>query len=104
MIAVEGAVINAANHTPWRIQGITTLADATPVSRFVCLHEYDRTYDDPFRLNSITRCVQRTLSNASGHYEFRDLDPSRVFAVIAYDHTGTFDPVVKINLTPERMP
>ena len=31
---------------------------------------------------------------------FRNLDPARKYHAIAYDHTGQYDPVIKLNLIP----
>lgn len=39
-------------------------------------------------------------ADASGHWECRYLDPARRYHVIAYDHTGVHDPVIKMNLVP----
>lgn len=43
---------------------------------------------------------ETTISSDSGYWEFKNLDPSKKYHVIAYDHTGQYDPVVKMNLIP----
>lgn len=40
------------------------------------------------------------VSSDSGEWEFQGLNPLRKYHVIAYDHTGQYDPVVKMNLVP----
>lgn len=44
--------------------------------------------------------VDRAQSDASGSYQFKNLDPARKYNVIAYDLTGQYDPVIKMNLIP----
>lgn len=40
-------------------------------------------------------------SGTDGSYRFEGLDPAQRYHIIAYDHTGVHDPVVKLNLVPE---
>ncbi len=45
--------------------------------------------------------TQAVFSNPSdGSFEFTGLNPILKYHVIAYDHTGQYDPVVKMNLVP----
>lgn len=44
--------------------------------------------------------VAGTWSDDTGNWEVRNLDPARKYHVIAYDHTGQYDPVIKMNLVP----
>ena len=44
--------------------------------------------------------VKWMQSDADGNWEFRNLDPALRYHVIAYDHTGVHDPVIKMNLVP----
>lgn len=44
--------------------------------------------------------VKWMQSDADGNWEFRNLDPALRYHVIAYDHTGAHDPVIKMNLVP----
>ena len=41
-----------------------------------------------------------TWAHENGNWEVRNLDPARKYHAIAYDHTGQYDPVVKMNLIP----
>lgn len=41
-----------------------------------------------------------TWADENGNWEVRNLDPTMKYHVIAYDHTGQYDPVVKMNLVP----
>ncbi|MCK2088100.1 hypothetical protein MXC99_07900 [Thauera aromatica] len=41
-----------------------------------------------------------TWADESGNWEVRNLDPALKYHVIAYDHTGVHDPVIKMNLVP----
>ena len=44
--------------------------------------------------------VAWTWASDSGEWSFDRLNPERRYHVIAYDHTGQYDPVIKMNLTP----
>lgn len=44
--------------------------------------------------------VTWTWADDAGNWEVRNLDPALKYHVIAYDHTGQYDPVIKMNLTP----
>lgn len=44
--------------------------------------------------------VATKVTAANGRVRFDDLDPAQRYAAIAYDHTGTYSPVIKINLIP----
>ena len=46
------------------------------------------------------RIVDWCWSDAAGNWEFTGLDPEARYGVIAYDHTGVHDPVIKLNLVP----
>lgn len=41
-----------------------------------------------------------TWADVAGTWRFDNLDPALKYHVIAYDHTGAHDPVIKMNLTP----
>lgn len=47
-----------------------------------------------------TEYVSWMWSSEQGDWEFSGLDPSLKYHVIAYDHTGQYDPVIKMNLVP----
>lgn len=40
-------------------------------------------------------------ADEAGNWELPGLDPAQQYHVIAYDHTGVYDPVIKLNLIPE---
>lgn len=44
--------------------------------------------------------VQETISNESGHYEFKHLAKIR-YMVVAIDHTSTFNAVIQDNVVPK---
>lgn len=39
-------------------------------------------------------------ADEKGEWEVHNLDPEKKYHAIAYDHTGLFDPVIKLNLIP----
>ena len=39
-------------------------------------------------------------ADENGNWEIGNLDPARKYHVISYDHTGQYDPVIKLNLVP----
>lgn len=44
--------------------------------------------------------VTWTWADEAGNWEVRNLDPTLKYHAIAYDHTGQYDPVIKLNLVP----
>mgnify|MGYP001296124606 CR=1 FL=1 len=44
--------------------------------------------------------IATQVTDAAGRCRFEHLDPALRYGVIAYDHTGEFDPVIKTNLIP----
>lgn len=69
----------------------------TPVTRRVHLVAADNPQKLLFPAG---RLVAWKLSDAAGNWRFDNLDPAKKYHVIAYDHTGVHDPVVKMNLVP----
>ena len=51
--------------------------------------------------NALARVV---FSDAAGNYEFRGVDPSKKYMVIATDETGIYRAVIADNLTPTAIP
>lgn len=47
-----------------------------------------------------TQYVDWQWSAPDGSWAFFDLDPAQRYHAIAYDHTGQYDPVIKMNLVP----
>ena len=41
-----------------------------------------------------------TWADENGNWEVHDIDPTLKYHAIAYDHTGQYDPVIKLNLIP----
>lgn len=80
---------------------ISGLPDA-PVMRKVFLIS-DQNNDGRFGIHNPTLPVpaQAVLSDpVDGSFAFSGLNPSIKYHAIAYDHTGQYDPVVKMNLIP----
>lgn len=51
------------------------------------------------------RLVRETWSDPiTGAYRFDDINPARLYVVIAYDHTGVYNAEIRDSITPERMP
>lgn len=50
---------------------------------------------------SVGAAVAWTWADDAGNWEVRNVDPDLKYHVIAYDHTGVHDPVIRLNLTPE---
>lgn len=48
----------------------------------------------------ISTLVAWFFSDENGNWEANNLDPALKYHVIAYDHTGQYDPVIKMNLVP----
>ena len=71
-----------------------------PVPRRVQLFQYGpNAHGMVFPTNATVAGWQ--WSAPDGSYRFEGLDPEQRYSVIAYDHTGQYDPVVKLNLAPE---
>lgn len=83
--------------TPGVLFGTTFVSPSTPVSRVVDVYRAD--FARPTALAFGTR-VARTRSDADGNWRVEGLDFNGVYSAIAYDHTGEYDPVVKISLIP----
>jgi len=86
---------------PGVIYGTTVLAGSpdAPVRRRVQLFEIANAHGMAFPTAATP--VRWQWSAADGSYRFEGLDPAKTYGVIAYDHTGVHDPVVKLNLKPE---
>lgn len=63
----------------------------TPVRRRVRLHE-----------QSSGRIVRETWSDATtGAYTFSEVNGSLKYYIVSFDHTGTYNGVIKSDVTPE---
>lgn len=71
----------------------------TMVSRFIVLSA-----EMAFLSGSIRPCslsfITAKWSGADGSWSFDKLDKGRRYTVVAYDHTGVHDPVIKAGLIP----
>ncbi|NMG56642.1 hypothetical protein [Aromatoleum aromaticum] len=84
---------------PGALFGSTTIA-GTPeaaVPRRVQLFVSQNAHGQVFPSNTL---VDWCWSDAAGDWHFDNLDPTKKYHVIAYDHTGVHDPVIKLNLVP----
>lgn len=82
-----------------RLWGSTVTAGApdAPVSRVVHLLSGASARG---MIGSNASPVRWMQSDAQGNWQFDRLDPAAKYHVIAYDHTGQYDPVIKMNLVP----
>lgn len=81
--------------------GSTAIAGAPDVParrRVQVVRKTENAHDHIFPSGSIF--VTWTWADESGNWEVRNLDPALKYHVIAYDHTGVHDPVIKMNLVP----
>lgn len=76
---------------------VTAGTPEVPVSRVVQL--FERQAASPVFILS-GGLIAQTLSDRDGAWRFDGLFASAKYAVVAYDHTGQYDPVIKTNLAP----
>lgn len=84
-----------------RLFGTTTIAGApdAPVRRRIqVVEKTENAHGHVFPALGVF--VTWAWADESGNWEVRNLDPALKYHVIAYDHTGVHDPVIKLNLTP----
>lgn len=86
------------SHLNARLYGTTQTSNGTPVARRV--HVFEGSGPAGTVLGRV-RLVAGTFSAPDGTWSVDYLDPSHRYHVIAYDHTGEHDPVLKLNLIPE---
>lgn len=86
---------------PGVVYGTTVLAGVpdVPVRRRVQLFECASAHGMAFPVAAIP--IRWKWSAADGSYRFEGVDPAKTYGVIAYDHTGLHDPVIKLGLVPE---
>ena len=68
-----------------------------PVQRLVQLFTAENAHGQLFPTSA---AIDWQWSTPAGDWAFSGLDPAKKYNVIAYDHTGMYDPVVKLNLIP----
>jgi hypothetical protein len=86
---------------PGVLSGTTAIAGLpdAPVRRRVQIVEAtSNAHDHVFP--SVGAFVAWTWASDSGEWSFDRLNPASRYHVIAYDHTGQYDPVIKMNLVP----
>lgn len=84
-----------------RVFGTTKVAGTpdTPVRRRVQIIEAaSNAHGHAFP--ALGALVTWVWSDANGEWEVLRLDPAKRYHAIAYDHTGQYDPVIKLNLIP----
>lgn len=84
-----------------RLYGSTKVAGApeTPVRRRVQVVEArENAHGHVFPTDGMRSTW--VWADEAGNWEVRLLDPAKKYHAIAYDHTGQYDPVIKMNLTP----
>lgn len=102
MSTVFGAALLIRATLPGVLYGTAAIAGApdAPVRRRVqIIAAGENAHGHVFPL--IGQAVTWTWSDAAGNWSVANLDPALQYHVIAYDHTGVHDPVIKLNLTPE---
>lgn len=85
---------------PGRLYGTTAIASApdAPVRRRVqIVKSVSNAHGHMFPSVGVATWV---WADEGGNWECRYLDPAQRYHVIAYDHTGVHDPVIKMNLVP----
>lgn len=69
----------------------------SPAQARIQLFTSQNAHNQVFPLNTALRWV---LTDTDGAYAFENIDPAIKYHVIAYDPTGQYDPVIKMNLVP----
>lgn len=100
VVIIDNAFVAASDTGLQRLAGTTAIAgtpDTPAAGRAVQL----------IRRRRDTSLVSETTSDAAGAWSFDSIqgrNPGDGYTVIAYDPTGTHDPVAKANLIPTPMP
>lgn len=96
---LENVTVTTGGLRRGRLSGTTAIAGApqVPTARLVQLFEREFSTQMFFRASKI---VAEVISDAAGVWSVEQLDQTKRYAAIAYDHTGQYDPVIKINLIP----
>lgn len=86
---------------PGRLSGSTKIAGSpdTPVPRRVQVVSYAPNAHGHI-FPAVVAFSTWTWADENGNWEVRNLDPALKYHAIAYDHTGQYDPVIKMNLIP----
>ncbi|MCW8918975.1 MAG: hypothetical protein OQL08_09200 [Gammaproteobacteria bacterium] len=83
------------------LEGTTAIAGDpdTPVSRDVYLSVEQDAASARTRRGA-SKLLERIVSAADGTWRVNNLDPTRHYSAVAYDHTGQYDPATKGGLVP----
>lgn len=90
--SASAANVNGAGYFAGESPGLVTVA-GSPASRKI------EVYDS---LTGLLAGV--TVSAADGTWSVNNVNPARRYRIIAYDHTGKFNAVIRDNVTPAPMP
>ena len=77
------------NYRPGKITGSVVDEISEPVAKIIRAQE---------RTTGIL--VKEQWASADGSYSFRDLDINRKYTIIGHDYTGTYNAVIKDDVTP----
>lgn len=83
-----------------RLKGTAIILDGSPADCIVVL------YPQPHSANKagpMDPLLATTSGPGDAAWAFKNLDQDRRYTVIAFDHKGDFDPVMKVDLIPESM-
>lgn len=99
VMVLTGLIASSGYPRSGYLFGTTAIAGTpdTPARRRVQIWERDAASPSFF---FGARPVDDTMSDAAGAWRIDGLDPQKRYAVLAYDHTGVHDPVIKMNLVP----
>lgn len=101
---VTGRVTLAASFAFGRVFGtvkISGLPDAPVMRKVVLISDQDNGGRYGVHNPGLPVPIQAVFSDpVDGSFAFSGLNPSIKYHAIAYDHTGQYDPVVKMNLVP----
>lgn len=101
VFAARSAFVPSAPKLAGYLHGTTAIAgspDAPARRRVQAMSSGSNAHGHIFPL--VGALVTWVWADESGNWEVRNLDPALKYHVIAYDHTGVHDPVIKLNLTP----
>lgn len=99
VVAFSSLVRTAPTRPIGYLSGTAKISGApdVPVKRLVQLFTSSNAHGTAF---PTAVAVDWQWSAADGSWRFDGLDPAQKYNVIAYDHSGQYDPVVKLNLVP----
>lgn len=88
----------------WQLSGTTVEKDQMPISRTVELYVETSPQMRGGNIGPVKRTrIASQRSGSDGTWLFQRLSGEYRYTVIAYDHTGQYDPVIKAGLIPTPM-